>query len=91
MTSPMHPEPSQAAISVCPCGAMFRPRKLWQAFCGASCRSAYDAEVGATGTVASVRKLTRGRVSVIVRLEGPAAERAINLSPGDRVRAVRQP
>lgn len=87
----MHPEPRQAAMSVCPCGRMFRPVKPWQTFCCASCRSSYDAEVGATGTVASVRKLTRGRVSVIVRMEGPAAERAINLSPGDRVRAVRQP
>jgi hypothetical protein len=72
------------------CASLFAPKKAWAAFCSPDCRTSYDIDIGATGRVSSVRKLRNG-VSIIVRLSGPAAERALNLTPGDRVRAVRQP
>lgn len=73
------------------CNALFQPKKRWATFCCSECRSAYDSEIGATGEVKSARKLTRGRVSVILWLEGPAAERAMKLSPGDKARVVKLP
>jgi hypothetical protein len=88
----MHPEAGQAAMRTCAyCTSLFAPRKGWATFCSPKCRTAYDVEVGATGKVASARKLARGRVSVIVWLEGPAADRAMKLSPGDLVRLVKAP
>lgn len=90
-TPAMQPTPRQEALVVCPCSKMFRPKKPWQRFCSASCRQSWDVEAGTMGRVASVRKLTRGRVSVILRLEGSAADRALNLTPGDDIRVVKQP
>lgn len=89
---PMHQEailPTQRPCAYC--ATLFEPKKRWAAFCKPECRTSFDVDIGATGTVKGVRKLSRNRVSVIVWLEGPAAERALNLNQGDRVRAVRQP
>ncbi|MGA8094774.1 MAG: hypothetical protein WBV35_07235 [Steroidobacteraceae bacterium] len=66
------------------------PARRWQAFCSVAHRNAYDAEIGAVRTVASVRRLRRG-ASVVVHLEGPAAERALNLEIGATVRLVKTP
>ncbi|HJS88704.1 MAG TPA: hypothetical protein VJ738_01925 [Steroidobacteraceae bacterium] len=70
------------------CGGTFRPSRPWQAFCSAAHRTAFDKEFGSAGTVASVRRLRRG-VSVVLHLDGPAAERALNLEIGAEVRIVR--
>lgn len=72
------------------CATLFEPKKRWAAFCSSDCRTSYDVDVGATGRVVTVRKLKTG-VSIILRATGPAAERLLNLTPGDQVRAVRQP
>lgn len=42
------------------------------------------------GKVAAVRRLRRG-VSVVIHLEGPAAERALNLGIGDVARLTVRP
>lgn len=57
MTDTMHPDASQAAITAAPapspvqpavcarsgCGATFLPKKKWQRFCSARCRTAHHA------------------------------------------------
>ena len=81
----------QTEIRECPyCRAMFSAKRRWSAFCSAKCRDGYEADVGATGTIASIRKLRKG-VSVVIHLQGPAAERALNLTPRDTVRLTRKP
>ena len=81
----------QTEIRECPyCHGMFTPKRRWSAFCSAKCRDGYEADIGATGTIASVRKLQKG-VSVVIHLKGPAAERALNLTPRELVRLVRRP
>lgn len=72
------------------CQVLFKPETPWQTFCCPGHRNAYDREYGALGTVASVRKLRRG-VSVVIHLDGPAAERALNLNPRELVRLVKKP
>lgn len=92
MTATMHQDGAQAEMIPCAyCQTLFTPTKRWERFHAPKCRTAYDVEIGATGKVMSARKLTRGRVSVIIWLEGPAAERAMKLSPGDLARVTRQP
>ena len=81
----------QTEIRECPyCRSMFSPKRRWSAFCSAKCRDGYEADIGATGTIASVRKLQKG-VSVVIHLKGPAAERALNLVPRELVRLVKRP
>lgn len=84
------PNASSAAICCAYCSDPFPPGKAWSAFCSAKCRNAYDVEVGATGRVAAVRRIKSG-ASLVIHLTGPAAERALKLLLGERVRAVRQP
>jgi hypothetical protein len=69
---------------------MFGPKRRWEVFCSKKCRNDFQADFGATGKVASVRKLRRG-VSIVIHLEGPAAERALNLEPREIVRLVKRP
>lgn len=91
MTGPMHCEPAQTEMRPCPyCQGMFTPKRRWEAFCSSKCRTAYDVDFGAQGTVASVRKISRG-ASVVIHLTGPAAERALKLALRDIVRVVRKP
>jgi hypothetical protein len=81
-------DPVQAEAQVCPnCQALYVPRTRWQAFCRARCRNEYHAHVGASGTVASVRRINRG-ASIVVHLEGPAAEAALKLTLKAKVRVV---
>jgi hypothetical protein len=76
---------------ICPsCGNPFTPRRSWAVFCSSACRTTYDQEHGTEARVAAVRKLKTG-VSVVLRLQGPAAERALNLGIGEGVRLVRKP
>lgn len=72
------------------CRTPFQPRRGWSAFCSPECRKGFDTEIGATGRVAAVRRIKAG-ASVTIHLEGPAAERALNLQLGELIRAVRQP
>lgn len=82
---------AQTEMRDCPyCRSMFTPKRRWGAFCSTKCRNDFEADFGATGTVASVRKLQRG-VSVVIHLRGPAAERALNLVPRETVRVVKRP
>lgn len=91
MSNQMHCGPAQAEMRPCPnCRAMFTPERPWQEFCGTKCRNAYDVDVGAQGTVASVRKINRG-ASVVIHLTGPAAERALKLGLRELVRVVKKP
>lgn len=84
-------DPAQAQMRTCPyCSVLFAPKRRWQAFCSTRCNTAYDVDVGAQGTVASVRKITR-RASVVVHLTGPAAERALKVGLRETVRLVRPP
>jgi hypothetical protein len=55
-----------------------RPSLLRSQPRAAAHRDAYHAEIGISGKVAAVRRLKTG-VSVVMHLEGPAAERALNL------------
>lgn len=66
------------------------PRRPSQAFCAARCRVAYHTDHGAEGRVVSVRRIRSG-ASVVIHLIGPAAEAALQLRLGERVRVVRQP
>lgn len=89
---PMHQEGQKQALRSCAyCHGLFEPKKRWAVFCKSECRTAYDVEIGATGAVRGVRKLSGSRVSVTVWLEGPAAERALNLNHSDQVRLIHQP
>jgi hypothetical protein len=89
--TPMHQGAQQGEMRACAyCRTLFEPKKRWAAFCKPECRTAFDVDFGATGRVVTVRKLKTG-VSLILRATGPAAERLLNLTPGDQVRAVKQP
>lgn len=82
---------AQTEMKECPyCRSLFRPVRRWGTFCSDKCRNDFDADFGATGAVASIRKLRKG-VSVVIHLNGPAAERALNLSPRELVRLVKRP
>lgn len=75
----------------CPyCHGLFQPPRRWSAFCSPKCRNAYEADVGTVGKVVSVRRIARG-ASVVIHLEGPAAERALNLTIKEFVRVTRKP
>jgi hypothetical protein len=88
MTDEMHSEPRQTEARSCAyCRALFQPRRPWQPFCSVQCRNGYNADIGTQGVVASVRRINRG-ASIVVHLEGPAAQRALNLQLKDVVRIV---
>jgi hypothetical protein len=87
----MHLEPTQAEMHPCPyCRDLFKPERRWQEFCSTKCRNAYDVDCGCQGTVASVRKISRG-ASVVIHLTGPSAERALKLGLREVVRLVKKP
>lgn len=84
-------EGAQAEMKECPyCRSLFRPVRRWGTFCSDKCRNDFDADFGALGAVASIRKLRKG-VSVVIHLHGPAAERALRFGLKDAVRLVRKP
>lgn len=76
-----------AAISCAQCRSDFTPRRPTQAFCCDRCRKAYHTDRGIEGTIAGVRR-TKSGASVTVHLSGPAAEAAMGLAIGRRVRLV---
>lgn len=76
-----------ATISCAQCRNDFTPRRPTQAFCCNSCRKAYHTDRGMEAAVFSSRRTKRG-VSVTVHLTGPAAEAAMGLAIGRRVRLV---
>lgn len=90
----MNAEPSKCisdGVRACAaCGGPLTVTRPWQRFCSTKCRNDYDRSTGTGGKVAAVRKVKRG-ASVVIHLEGPAAERALNLGLGERVRVVREP
>ena len=87
----MHCGDSQAEMRTCAyCRALFPPVRRWGAFCSSKCRNDFEADFGATGAVASVRKLRKG-VSVVIHLNGPAAERALKFGIREPVRLTRKP
>lgn len=93
--SPMHcdtPSPvDQVEAATCAyCRAMFLPVRRWGAFCSGKCRNNFEADFGAMGSVASVRRLRKG-VSVVIHLSGPAAERALKFGIREPVRLTRKP
>jgi len=82
---------AQAELCICPyCGTLFTPKRKWAAFCSTRCRNGYAVDFGATGTIASVRRIKSG-ASIVVHLHGPAAERALKHELRDVVQLVRQP
>lgn len=82
---------AQHEVRECPtCHALFQPARPSQAFCSGPCRQAFHIDHGAEGRVASVRRINRG-ASVVVHLEGPAAEAALQLKLRELVRLVSQP
>lgn len=78
-----------------PCGTPFRPKRRTQKFCSGRCRQAHHRAHplgdGPGGKVAGVRRLARGRVSVVVHFEADDAERALKLALGELVRIVKGP
>lgn len=93
--SPMHCDSSgsgeQMEAATCAyCRDFFLPARRWSAFCSARCRNAFETDFGATGVVASVRRLRKG-VSVVIHLDGPAAERALKFGIREPVRLTRKP
>jgi hypothetical protein len=88
----MHCGDQQQPMVACAyCHGLFQPRRRWATFCSTKCRNGYEADVGAVGRVASVRRLKGTRASVVVHLEGPAAERALQLTLRELVRLVKKP
>lgn len=87
------PEPYQVQVEakVCAyCQVLFTPTKRWQAFCSTKCRNDFNVDFGTHGHVASVRRINRG-ASIVIHLEGPAAERALKLVLKDSVLVVKRP
>ena len=83
--------PSQAELRPCAyCQALFEPKRHWGAFCSEKCRNHFEVDFGTTGHVASVRRINRG-ASIVIHLEGPAAERALKLGIKELVRVTRKP
>jgi hypothetical protein len=83
---------AQIDMRECPaCPTLFTPQRESQVFCTDRCRRNFANDVGATGRIASVRRLQRG-VSVVMHFaDGPSADRAINFTPGQHLRIVEQP
>jgi len=67
------------------CGNGYQPKRTDSRFCCARCKSAYHREHDPIGTVRSVRRLMRGRVSVVVWFDPPESSRAIVFEPDQRV------
>ncbi len=83
------PEDAQTEARVCAyCHTMFAPKRSAQEFCSQRCRAGYHVDFGTTGIVASVRRIHRG-ASIVIHLEGPAAEAALKLELRQKVRVVR--
>lgn len=80
----------QEAIACPCCHSLFQPKRPQQAFCSARCRASFHTDVGASGKVASVRRIRRG-CSVVIHLAGPAAEAALQLHLAQIVRLVVTP
>lgn len=87
----MHCGDAQQEMRPCPyCRALFTPKRRWGAFCSSKCRTDYDVDIGAQGSVAGVRRINKG-ASIVIHLTGPAAERALKLGIRDLVRVVKVP
>lgn len=71
-----------------PCGyclAPFTPKKSWQLYCSAACRTEHNVKKAAEGLrakVSSVRCLRRGGVSVTIQFSAIERDRALKLEPG---------
>ena len=80
-------------MTICPhCTTEFSPRRADQVYCGPKCRMDHYKSMlgdgGLRGTVTAVRRLTGGRVSVVVRFPPEAAQNALQLQPGGVVEVV---
>lgn len=72
------------------CAKEFTPKRPHQKFCSTPCRMANFAGKagGLQGTVASLRKLQGGGVSIIVNFPASDADNALKLNVGDMVEVV---
>lgn len=64
------------------CGASLAGKRRQAKFCGARCRQTFHKQKAPRGIVKQVRRLARGRVSVIVHFDPIDAPRALELMPG---------
>lgn len=74
------------------CGVGFEAKRSHGRFCSNICRSKYRREIPVdrtVGTVAGIRKLRNGAVSVTLHFHGPSAERAMKYDHGIRLETVR--
>ena len=67
------------------CGHAYEPKRTDSRFCCSRCKSAWHREHEPAGQVRSVRKLTKGRVSVVTWFDETDAPRALRFEPGQRV------
>lgn len=86
-------EPVEAASADAPractwCGASLAGKRRQAKFCGEKCRQRFHRERAPQGKVKQVRRLSRGRVSVIIHFEPGDAERALRLMPGEEVSMI---
>lgn len=83
MPPEMHQQSQAGAIVCAGCSGMFVPKRHWQRFCAASCRTLFHQVHGHTGTVKSVRRLKRGW-SIVLHTDDAAA-----FQLGEQLRLVR--
>ncbi len=67
------------------CGDDYEPRRTDSLFCSARCKAKYHRERDPVGTVRSVRRLLRGRVSVVTWFDKPEAPRALKFIPNQKI------
>ncbi len=67
------------------CGGDYDSKRTDSLFCSARCKAKYHRHHDPVGTVRSVRRLMRGRVSVVVWFDEHEAPRALSFSPNLKV------
>lgn len=69
------------------CRTLFVATRVAQEFCSTRCRKQFHVDHGKEGKATSVRRTLKG-ASVVIHFRGPAAEAALQLKVGHRVRLV---
>lgn len=75
------------ARTCCNCRSLFTATRASQEFCAERCRKQFHVDHGKAGRATSVRRTLKG-ASVIIHFRGPAAEAALQVKVGQRVRLV---
>lgn len=77
------------------CGGEYDKVRKSQRFCSTKCRQTYHNShkptAGPAGSLAMVRKIKRGAVSVTIHFMGDDARRALDFSVGDMVLVATMP